>query len=182
VKTTSKSHCKLINTPANERDDDSPVLARVLELKDFQVETTTQKSNTNDKQTSLDAAMKVAEPSNSREPTDSTGAQVQQDRTKEQEELRSEGDLPAATILELDQMLDDVYEDHVHQNPGTHLDGDITDNKLWQGYCNQLIVYPSQTYPSQTYDPPPPSGAVGRRFIDSLADLMNRVRERKWNI
>jgi hypothetical protein len=48
--------------------------------------------------------------------------------------LRSEGDLPIATFLEVDRMLEDVYGNHIHQNPGTHLNGGITDDKLWQNY------------------------------------------------
>jgi hypothetical protein len=29
-----------------------------------------------------------------------------------------------------DQMMDEVYEDHIHQNPGTHLTGGITNDAL----------------------------------------------------
>jgi hypothetical protein len=72
-------------------------------------------------------------------------------------------------------MLDTVYGDHIHQNPGSHLDGGIANDTQWQSYYNQLIVYPSQTYDA-------PNGAVGQCLIDYLANLMNGVRERKWNM
>lgn len=61
------------------------------------------------------------------------------------------------------------------KNLGTHLDAGISNNKLWQDYYNQLIVYPSQTNDA-------PNGTVGRYFINTLADLMNGVRECKWNM
>ena len=36
----------------------------------------------------------------------------------EEEEERIVGDLPGATISDADRLLDTVYGDHVHQNPG----------------------------------------------------------------
>ena len=44
---------------------------------------------------------------------------------EEEEEERNVGDLPGATILAADRLLDTVYGDHVHQNLGQHLDGGI---------------------------------------------------------
>jgi hypothetical protein len=57
----------------------------------------------------VDAATKMAEPANSRDQTNSTGAQIQNNGTRGQEELRSSSDLPGTTILEVEQMLDEVY-------------------------------------------------------------------------
>jgi hypothetical protein len=57
----------------------------------------------------VDTKMESAEPADSRNQTDLTGAWVQQDETKEQEELQLEDDLPGATILEVDRVLDGVH-------------------------------------------------------------------------
>jgi len=91
----------------------------------------------------------------------------------EQEE-RHIGDLPGAVISEVDRKMDEVYGDHVHQNPGTHLDGGISDDKKWQEYWSHLVVYPTQTYDS-------PSGSVGRRFTSLLADEFDGILSRKCN-
>jgi len=91
----------------------------------------------------------------------------------EQEE-RHIGDLPGAVISEVDRKMDEVYGDHVHQNPGTHLDGGISDDKKWQEYWSRLVVYPTQTYDS-------PSGSVGRRFTSLLADEFDGILSRKCN-
>jgi hypothetical protein len=61
---------------------------------------------------------------------------------------------------EADLLLDRVYGDHVHQNPGTHLDGGITNDVMWQDYWSSCLV----VCPSQTYDAP--NGAVGHRYIE----------------
>jgi hypothetical protein len=60
VNRASHPNCEFTNTPADEREDGSPVLARVLELTDLSVETTTQKNTTNDKESGADAATKLA--------------------------------------------------------------------------------------------------------------------------
>lgn len=103
------------------------------------------------------------------------GGQVQSGEGPESEpEERCIGDLPGATISEVDRMLDEVYGDHVHQNPGTHLDGGISDDKLWQEHWSHLVVYPGQTYDA-------PSGSVGRRFTSLMADEWEGMLNRKWN-
>jgi hypothetical protein len=71
-------------------------------------------------------------------------------------------------------MMDKVYGDHVHQNPGMYLRGDIPDDELWQDCWRRLIVFPSQTYDA-------PSGAVGRRLIEMLADMLAGIQARKMN-
>jgi hypothetical protein len=84
------------------------------------------------------------------------------------------GDLPGAIISEADRMLDKVYGDHVHQNPGTHLNGGIEDDAMWQGYHRRLIVYPLQRYDA-------PNGPVGHRLVETMTSLLEGVRSRKWN-
>jgi hypothetical protein len=93
---------------------------------------------------------------------------------KEEEKKRNVGDLPGAIISDADLQLYGVYGDYVHQNPGQHLDGGIADDKLWQNYWRRLIVYHSLTYDA-------PNGAVGRRFVDMLAVLVEGIVSRKWN-
>jgi len=53
-------------------------------------------------------------------------------------------DLPCTPITNVDQLLDTVYGDLVHANPGFHLSGDVADDHEWQTYLRWLIVYPSQ--------------------------------------
>jgi hypothetical protein len=55
-----------------------------------------------------------------------------------------------------------------HQNPCTHLRGDIPDDKMYQDYWRRL-----------TYDAP--LGAVGRRSIEMLADMLAGIQARKMN-
>jgi hypothetical protein len=48
---------------------------------------------------------------------------------------REDGDLQGATPLsDANILLDMVHGDHVHQNPGTHLNGGILDDAKWQHY------------------------------------------------
>jgi hypothetical protein len=54
------------------------------------------------------------------------------------------------------------------------LSGGVANNQQWQDYWRQLIVYPSSTYDA-------PSGAVGRRFVEKLAELLDGIRDRKLN-
>jgi hypothetical protein len=85
-----------------------------------------------------------------------------------------DGDLPGVISSEADLELDKVYGDHVHQNAGEHLDGGIIDDAKWQNFHRRLIVYHSLQYNA-------PSGAVGRRFIDKLSEILEGVVSRKWN-
>jgi hypothetical protein len=54
------------------------------------------------------------------------------------------------------------------------LDGGIADDELWQNYWRRLIVYHSLTYDA-------PTGAVGRRFADMLAVILEGISSRKRN-
>jgi hypothetical protein len=49
--------------------------------------------------------------------------------------------------------MDEVYGDHIHQNPGTHLTGGVAEDAIWQEHWRRLISFPSSTYDV-------PSGAV----------------------
>jgi hypothetical protein len=84
------------------------------------------------------------------------------------------GDLPDYVITDADIKLDEVYGDHVHQNSGKHLDGKVADDPMWQNYWERLVVYPFKTYSI-------PTGAVGKRFIRELAQLLDDTIKRKCN-
>jgi hypothetical protein len=58
-----------------------------------------------------------------------------------EEEESPIGDMPGATIDTVDQMMDNIFGDHVHHNDGSHLDGDIADNASWSEYCIRLVVF-----------------------------------------
>jgi hypothetical protein len=51
-------------------------------------------------------------------------------------------DMPGATIDTVDQMMDNVFGDHVHHNDGLHLYGGLTCDVTWQDYWRRLIVFP----------------------------------------
>ena len=87
---------------------------------------------------------------------------------------REDGDVPGSSLLVVDQMMDKVYGDHVHQNPGAHLSGGIADDALWQERWLQLVAFPSHAYDV-------PSGAVGKRFVERVAEELKGIKARKWN-
>jgi hypothetical protein len=94
--------------------------------------------------------------------------------TEHEEERICIGDLPGTVLTDVDRMMDRVYGDHVHHNDGTHLDGGISDDATWQDYWKRLIVFPGQTYNL-------PKGKVGKRFLFTLASILEGVKIRKWN-
>ena len=70
--------------------------------------------------------------------------------------------------------LREVYGDLVHRNPGTHLDGGVAEDGLWQGWWRDLAVMPSRRYEA-------PSGKVGRRFVNALVGELRGIPDRRWN-
>jgi hypothetical protein len=73
-----------------------------------------------------------------------------------------------------DFLLDIVCGDHIHQNSGHHLDGDISNNTVWQNYWRHLIVYPSQIYDA-------PKGKVECQFVAKVAELIESIQKRDIN-
>ena len=71
-------------------------------------------------------------------------------------------------------MLYGVYQNWVHQNPGYHLDGGITEDSKWQERWEKLIYMPTQRYDA-------PSGKFGKIFVGILSVELDGVRARKWN-
>ena len=55
-------------------------------------------------------------------------------------------DEPGYTPTSEDLHIREVYEDWVHANSGTHLDGGIHDDSAWQAWWRDLAVMPSRRY------------------------------------
>ena len=83
-------------------------------------------------------------------------------------------DLAHYTKTEADRRLRKIYGDHPHQNPGTHLDGGVANDKQWQSHWKRVAQLPTTHYTV-------PSGKVGRRFVKILTTEFQGARERKWN-
>jgi hypothetical protein len=157
-----KTYCKIIVTTVPETDE-SPAPAEVSNL--------ASNPEINDDKSSEEAEDTV-EAEESRDPVASNRQDQPAGRTDEEE--RNVGDLPGAHISEADLLLEKVFGDYVHQNPGTHLNGGIADDVDWQEYWSRLIVFPGSQYDA-------PKGAVGRRFVEMVADLLDGVKNRKLN-
>ena len=71
-------------------------------------------------------------------------------------------------------LLHSVYSDHVHDNDGTHLSGEIDDDATWQHYWLRMVQLPSTRYQA-------PPGKIGRRFLTIFTSELRGVRARKWN-
>eukprot|EP00957_Ditylum_brightwellii_P156629 11921150-Ditylum_brightwellii.AAC.1 len=62
----------------------------------------------------------------------------------------------------------------MHDNDGSHLNSIVADDKVWQGYWEAITALSSQWYDL-------PSGAVGRRFIFLLAEILGGIIGQKWS-
>ena len=71
-------------------------------------------------------------------------------------------------------MLKGVYGDFLHHNNGSHLDGGVADDAIWQRRWRQLAAQSASWYAM-------PSGAVGRRFTAILDAEWRGVLGRSWN-
>ena len=87
----------------------------------------------------------------------------------------SPGDLPSYQPTAVDRKLDAVFGDHVHSNPGTHLDGGIADDAVWQAYFGRLVAFHSKLYSL------PARGPVARRFLQLLISLIHGIVDRAHN-
>lgn len=67
-----------------------------------------------------------------------------------------------------------AYGDTCHPNAGTHLNGDISDDQLWQKLWQRVVQLPTTTYAV-------PTGAVGCRFLATLSQEFQGVLDRNWN-
>jgi hypothetical protein len=105
------------------------------------------KSKTIDNTFPDDSEMTAKEADGLRRTVNSSGA-VQLDGNEEEQDRPDHniGDLEGAIITNVDFWMDEVYGDHVHQNSGHYLDGDISNDTEWQNHWRRLVVYYSQTY------------------------------------
>ena len=79
------------------------------------------------------------------------------------------GNVPGYVPTPKDLHLREVYGDWVHGNPGTHLDGGVTDDSAWQAWWRDLAVSPLRRYDA-------PSGKFGRRFVGTLGAELQGMR------
>jgi hypothetical protein len=83
-------------------------------------------------------------------------------------------DLPGFVPSPADVLLDSVYGDHSHNNPGTHLDGGVSDDAVWQSFHARISFLTPHHYSV-------PSGRIGRKFITKLTAEFHGARLGKWN-
>ena len=88
--------------------------------------------------------------------------------------LAIKSDLNEACLTADDDVLFGIYQDWVHQNPGTHLDGGLEDNVKWQVIWEKLVCLTTQHYDV-------PSGQVKKIFVSTLAAYFDGIRDWKWN-
>jgi hypothetical protein len=62
----------------------------------------------------------------------------------------------------------------MHDDDGTHLQGGVPNDSIWQGYHRRLVTLPPQLYTR-------PGKGAGKDFIDQLCEEFTGVTERKWN-
>jgi hypothetical protein len=153
----SQPYCEPTSTPASENND-SLNLAMVLNLAPTPEE---KEKPIKDKYT-----LKSVEEEESRESSE---------ESKRGDPKRlGKSNLYDAIISDVDLLMDKVYGDHVHQNPGQHLHGGIEDEACWQNHWRRPVVYAAQTRNT-------PSGAVGRCFVEKLAELLEGIQNCNWN-
>ena len=88
--------------------------------------------------------------------------------------LEENADLPGFTTERAHLLLHGVYGDFPHHNDGSHLNGGIADEALWQCRWSRLAAQSSSYYAM-------PSGAVGRCLMAILAAEWRGVLGRSWN-
>jgi hypothetical protein len=106
--------------------------------------------------------------------SESVEADVPEEAEEPEATTTDDADLPGYERSEVDLVLDMVFGDHVHQNNGSHLDGGIIDDSMWQNYHRRLIVYQGKQYDA-------PKGSVGNRFIMKLSEIIAGIKSRKFN-
>ena len=83
-------------------------------------------------------------------------------------------DLPEFTPERTHLLLQEVYGDFMYHNDGSHWDGGVADDAIWQICWHWLAVQSAIWYAT-------PSGEVGCRFTEILAVEWRGVLGRIWN-
>ena len=89
-------------------------------------------------------------------------------------ETEEGADLQGFLPTPADLLLDSIYGDHVHSNDGTHLNGDILDDRLWQSRWKRMVQILPTRYSV-------PRGAVRKRLLTILTHEWHQVRDRMDN-
>ena len=85
------------------------------------------------------------------------------------------GGFPNHVYTPIDVKLVSLFDgEHLRNNDGIHLDGDMSDYEVCQDRCRRVIVHPLTICDL-------PSGPVGRSSIKILCEELKRVVERSWN-
>ena len=71
-------------------------------------------------------------------------------------------------------MIFGVYQDWVHQNPGTLLYGGIEEDDNWQNIWKKLICFTTQRY-DLLY------GRIGNWFVKTLKVIIDGICNQQWN-
>ena len=82
--------------------------------------------------------------------------------------------IPTQPLSEVDLKIQEVYGDYVRQNDGSHLNGGIRDDALWQARWKKIVSLPPQRYDV-------PNGKVGKLFIQALQSELHGIVDRKCN-
>ena len=87
-----------------------------------------------------------------------------------------DSDFPGFPKTTSDLLLADLYGNHVHWNPGNHLNGGIdpVQDCIWQRYFRSLTAYLPHHYAI-------PRGPIADRFINTYATLIHQVVDRAHN-
>ena len=73
-----------------------------------------------------------------------------------------------------DDALFGVFQDWVHQNPGTHLYGGIYEDGKWQVIWKKPVCFPTQQYHLQSVQ-------NRKFFVSTIPADLGGIRGRKWN-
>ena len=88
--------------------------------------------------------------------------------------LEENANLLVFTPERANMLLQGVYGDFPHHNYGSHLEGGVADNAIWQRHWRRLAAQSASWYAT-------PYEAVGRRFTAILDLECRRVLDRSWN-
>ena len=83
--------------------------------------------------------------------------------------LASKSNLPGDRLTAADDILFEIYQDWVHQNPGTYLDGGIEEDGEWKKRWEKILFLPTQRYDVQY-------GWIGKRFVETLVVEIYRIQ------
>ena len=88
-----------------------------------------------------------------------------------------ERDLDSYEATEVDLKLAAVFDgEYIRNNDGSHLDGGIKNDDVWQQRYKDIIIYPLQQYDLPNNVP------IGKTFVLKLADEINGELAKKWNM